>query len=127
MSKDFDGWNELKKQLDALPRAPRFSERQVWWCSIGVNVGHEQDGKNEFYNRPVVVLRKFNRQLFLGLPLSTRGPGPYRHPFTFKNRTQYALLSHLRLYDARRFQSRLGELPEDTFDELKKVVRELLK
>jgi len=124
---DFDGWNALKKQLDTLPRAPRFSEREVWWCSIGVNVGHEQDGKNKLYNRPVVVLRKFNKQLFLGVPLSTAGPGPYRHPFSFKNRQQYALISHLRLYDARRFGRRMGELPEATFNELKTEVRGLLK
>jgi len=26
---------------------PRFSEREIWWCSVGVNVGHEADSKHE--------------------------------------------------------------------------------
>jgi hypothetical protein len=24
-----------------------------------VNIGHEMDGKNQFYNRPVLIVRKF--------------------------------------------------------------------
>ncbi len=30
------------------------------WCSIGINVGDEEDGKNELYERPVLVIKKFN-------------------------------------------------------------------
>ena len=45
MEKDFDGWNKLKKEIDI--RNPIYvSERDVWFCSVGINVGSEQSGKS---------------------------------------------------------------------------------
>ena len=70
MPKDFDGWNTNKKHLDKIDQPVFFREREIWWCSIGINVGHEQDGRGSDYRRPVLVLRKFNRWLFIGVPLS---------------------------------------------------------
>ena len=62
--KDFDSWNTEKKQLEEFgPDVLIFHEREIWWCSIGVNLGDEQDGKNELFERPVLVVRKFNRKL----------------------------------------------------------------
>jgi mRNA interferase MazF len=72
MLKEFDNWNEQKKCLHKIEQLPMFSEREVWWCSLGVNVGDEQDGKGENFTRPVLVLKKFNRNLFVGVPMSTK-------------------------------------------------------
>ena len=55
--KDFDGWHPCKKQIDQLKKRPTIRQREIWWCSIGVNVGVEQDGKNSLYERPVLVVR----------------------------------------------------------------------
>ena len=55
-SKDFDGWIVKKKEYhyrDSLP--PKFKERDIWWVSIGVNIGYEEDGKHEKYLRPVLI------------------------------------------------------------------------
>jgi hypothetical protein len=30
------------------------------------------DGKNQFYNRPVLIVRKFNSHIFFGVPLTTK-------------------------------------------------------
>jgi hypothetical protein len=70
--KDFEGWNKLKQGIDKGASVPTFREREIWWCSIGVNIGHETDGKNRFYNRPVLVVRKFNTRIFWGVPLTTQ-------------------------------------------------------
>ena len=37
-----------------------FSEREVWFLKIGVNVGYEQDGNGKEYLRPAIILKKFN-------------------------------------------------------------------
>ena len=55
MQKDFLGWHRHKEQLHAQHHTPTFQEREIWWCSVGVNIGHEMDGKNQFYNRPVLM------------------------------------------------------------------------
>ena len=46
---------EQKKQLHKRKTAPRFKEREVWWCKIGLNVGVEQDGKGNNYTRPILI------------------------------------------------------------------------
>jgi hypothetical protein len=56
MQKDFPGWHRQKEQLHAQHHTPTFQEREIWWCSVGVNIGHEMDGKNQFYNRPVLMV-----------------------------------------------------------------------
>jgi len=46
--KDFDAWNVKKKLTDTkMSSAPFFKERDIWWMSIGLNVGYEEDGKHE--------------------------------------------------------------------------------
>ncbi len=47
MQKDFPGWHRQKEQLHAQHHTPTFQEREIWWCSVGVNIGHEMDGKNQ--------------------------------------------------------------------------------
>ena len=37
--KDFDRWNEQKKKLHDGEREVLFHEREIWWCSLGVNIG----------------------------------------------------------------------------------------
>ncbi len=46
MQKDFNNWNSLKQELDKNEKVLFFKEREVWWCSIGLNLGHEENGKN---------------------------------------------------------------------------------
>src|SRR4030095_356373 len=53
MQKDFPGWHRQKEQLHAQHQTPTFQEREIWWCSVGVNIGHEMDGKNR---EPCVML-----------------------------------------------------------------------
>ncbi len=70
MSKNFDIWNHHKKDLHKRERIVFFNEREVWWCSIGLNIGSEQDG-GKFFERPVLIVKKFNRDTFWALPLTT--------------------------------------------------------
>ena len=71
--KDFDSWNEEKKSLENVGHdILAFHEREIWWCSIGINLGDEQDGKNELFERPVLILKKFNNKVAWVLPMSTK-------------------------------------------------------
>ena len=127
MEKDFDSWNILKKKLDENKIAPFFKARDVWWCSIGLNVGDEENGKNQFFSRPVLVIRKFNNHLFLGLPSTTQiKENKYYHQITFKNAKQCAMMSQLRIFESRRMRSRMGNLSKGQFDEIKKRLVEII-
>jgi len=130
--KDFAGWNTLKQGIDKDAAVPTFKEREIWWCSIGVNVGHEMDGKNRFYNRPVLVVRKFNTRIFWGLPLTTQiKDNPFYFQINFKGheavaRKRCVMLSHLRLYDSKRMHDKMGWLPTEEFRAVKTALKALL-
>src|SRR3972149_11433241 len=72
MNKEFLKWHVLKSDLDRQAVSAKFQEREIWWCSLGCNIGYEQDGKHELFERPVLIVRKFNADLFWGLPLSSK-------------------------------------------------------
>ena len=128
MEKDFNNWNEEKKKLhykkaDELP----FHEREVWWCSIGVNIGDEQDGKNELFERPVLVIRKFNRKLAWVLPMSTKAkPGIYYYEIRHNGRAFSVILSQLRLISVKRFRRFIRKIPPSQSREIKARLRGFL-
>lgn len=41
MKKEFEKWNTTKMRINALADVPYFHEREIWFCSLGVNVGFE--------------------------------------------------------------------------------------
>ena len=111
MEKEFDKWSAKKKGLDKRTQIPLVSERDIFWCSIGINVGDEEDGKNELFSRPVLVFKKFSANLFWGIPMTSQNKGSeYYIPIQFKNKTNSVMVSHLRLYDAKRLGLRIGRL-----------------
>lgn len=132
--KDFDGWQLLKKQIHAEEKVPTVRQREIWWCSIGVNIGVEQDGKNALYERPVLIIRKFNHRHFMGVPLTTQLKDfPFRHTIHYRNEAEgkvregQALLSQMRSYDAMRLTRQVAKLGHKQFNELLNEIHAMLK
>jgi mRNA-degrading endonuclease toxin of MazEF toxin-antitoxin module len=46
MEKDFWKWHSLKSEIEKQIPSPLFYEREIWWCSVGANVGAEEDGES---------------------------------------------------------------------------------
>lgn len=115
--KDFDGWIVKKKETHySMSLPPQFKERDIWWVSVGVNVGFEEDGKNGNYVRPVLVVKKFNRDLFLGAPMSTKlKDNKYYVKVTVKGETVSVLTSQIRVFSPKRMWNKLAELDENDF------------
>lgn len=127
MYKDFDSWNIQKKKAHAIEERPMFKEREVWWCSLGVNVGDEQDGKGHSFARPVLVLRKFNRNICIIIPLSTQlKDSQFYYRMHFKGVEQSLLLSQIKLIDVKRFRDKMGEIPFDEMEQIKEKIRALI-
>ena len=104
-SKRFPEWLKVKATLDEVGRLTGFSEGQVWWVAIGENVGVEINGKNEHFNRPVLIYKKLSEFGFLGIPLtSQKRGGSWYVPFEFRGKTSYAALSQIRVLSVFRLQ-----------------------
>ena len=128
MSKDFKKWHDRKAHVNDIEKRPFFHEREVWFCYLGVNVGFEQDGSGEDFQRPVVIIRKFNNEICWAVPLSkTDKQGKYYFPFSFDdNMVSVAIVSQIRLLDTRRLSRRIGEIKKDVFSELISKIKALL-
>ena len=59
--KTFVAWIKVKIKAHLSERVQSFAEGEIWWVSLGQNVGYEANGKNEKFERPVLVVRKFNK------------------------------------------------------------------
>jgi mRNA interferase MazF len=122
--KDFDGWNVQKKYVQSNEKQIFFNVRDVWWIYLGHNIGREQDGKNEDYVRPVLVLRKLTNHMFIGIPLSTKKKQGYRFYLPFKHDGEEisAVLHQVRMFDSKRLKRRMYRLNQDAFEEIRASV-----
>ena len=125
--KDFTDWHKVKTNIEQKEHRIYFQIRDVFFCSIGENVGFEQDGRGEEFLRPVVVIKKFNNEVFLGVPLThTTKKGKYYFAFDFNKQKSVAILSQVRLFDAKRMKYRIGMINEKDFTVIKEKIRQLL-
>jgi len=127
--KDFDRWNDKKKKIadrnvDDLKIF--FQKREVWWCALGTNVGAEQNGKGKNFERPVLVFRKFNKHIFLGIPLTTKKKN-LALPFYFKLQgakiESIAVLSQIRLLSSKRLLRHIETISPNLFQDIKKQLK----
>jgi mRNA interferase MazF len=130
MQKDFDNWNNKKKIInEKIIENIFFREKEVWWCHLGLNVGFEQDGKNEEFRRPVLIFKKFNAETFWALPLTSKNKkGKYY--FSFKiigtEVENTANLSQIKLIDSKRLIDKMGYVEEADYLEIKNRVKRII-
>jgi mRNA interferase MazF len=118
--KDFDSWNKNKKSLNKRDSIPFSNIREVWWCSLGINIGIEIDGKNENYERPVLILKVFNKEMLWIVPLTSKPKG---NKFYFKisygeGNTSCVILSQSRIISAKRLIRKIDRLSEEIFGKI---------
>jgi len=128
MEKDFNKWNEKKKEFYLSGENKFYRPRDIWWCSMGINIGVESDGKGGDYGRPVLILRGFNKESFLGVVLTgkKRRGRYYIYLGVVEGREASANLSQIRLFDTKRLVNKMTKLNEEKFDKIRKTVKDLL-
>ncbi len=110
MEKNFDVWNERKKMIHHGEPLLTFYEREVWWCRLGLNIGVEIDGKHESFQRPVIILHKFNRDMALIVPVTGKDKTTkfYVKVSGEDGKTYTACLSHLKTLSFKRLIRKIG-------------------
>jgi len=103
--------------------------------NMGENLGFEQNGKGENFVRPVIVFKKFNRNMFLGIPLSSQvKDGSYFFKFEFDKRSKHgvvvskniAILVQMRLYSNKRLLNKIGVINKDKFEKMSEELKKLI-
>jgi len=98
-----------------------FKEGEVWWCTIGLNIGEEVFGKGVYFARPVLVLRKLTKNSFLGLPFTGREKeGSWYIPIDLPGRRSSIMLNQARVVDRKRLRDRITVIGVSDFQLIKK-------
>ena len=126
--KFFDEWNVVKKIIDQAPGVKYFNNREIWFLNLGENIGFEQNGKGDEFLRPVLIYKKFSRNLFLGVPLTSKiKTNKFYSSFSHKNKISTAILSQISLFDAKRLRYYYGRVSHQKFLIIKEKLIELIR
>jgi mRNA interferase MazF len=127
MTKDYTKWHKLKSKIDTEMKRPGYKEREIWWLRVGQNIGAEEDGKGFNFVRPVLILRGFSKDLFIGVPLSsTAKRSRFYFAFDMNGKESAALLSQTRAFDTARLLGKIGVIEPHDFVKLKTALSALL-
>jgi mRNA interferase MazF len=128
--KDFNRWNELKKKIDEkndlLGNFPK--EGEVWMSDIGLNIGYEQNGSEDNFSRPMLIIKKFNNHMFWAIPLSTKQKD-FDFYFNYidpHGKKVSAILAQMKLVSVKRLKRDIYIMPQKLFDEIRKKLKSFL-
>jgi len=127
--KEFGRWIQLKEILHfQLNNTPDVHERDLWWASVGENVGSEMNGKSEKFSRPVLIIKKLAVGFYLVAPsTSQEKDGSWYVEIQHKGRPMYICLHQIRTIDCRRLWSRLGQISGPEFKRVKNAFWKLYR
>jgi len=125
---EFDKWNKIKKQLNKKENI-EFYQGNIYFMSIGKNIGYESIGKKELFLRPVLVYKKLSKSTFIGIPLTSKQKeGSYYFSFNYKKGiTSTAMLNQMRVFDIRRSEYLSGKVNKNIYKNLENKINEFMK
>lgn len=126
---NFDIWNTQKKNIHAKEKVPYFHDREIWYSSFGINVWVEQNGKGEYFLRPLVVIKKLNRHSFYALPLTSVDKSRSIHHVEIdwfeSEKRSFASLAQLKIVSSKRLIEKKGMVTKEDYKRLLEKIKEL--
>jgi mRNA interferase MazF len=119
---NFKNWFKLKVSLWKFENNKIvFKQNDIWWCSLGMNLGEEVFSKGKLFSRPVLIFKKFTSNSFLGLPLTSRSKsGSWYTRITLSKKGNWVILNQARILDKKRLIDRMGALDDEDIKRVKK-------
>lgn len=125
--KNFDKWTFLKKNIEQAKVIKFANRREIWWCSLGENIGTEFCGKNDLYERPVLILKVFNKETLKVLPLTSKEKyGLYYIRILLGDKVSFGSLSQVKTMSAKRLSRKIGRINLSQFENIIKVYKATL-
>ena len=125
MEKEFDKWNEKKKEINSKKQKFYVKQREIWSVRMWKNVWFEEDWKWEDFERPVLVLKKI-WIMYLCIAMTTKWKN---NDFYYKlwdtKDSSYVILSQVKLFDLKRFHYKIRTLAKSEFLEIQKRLKTL--
>ncbi|MDP3735684.1 MAG: type II toxin-antitoxin system PemK/MazF family toxin [bacterium] len=92
---------------------PLVSRSDIWWASVGENVGSEVDGKSGLFSRPVIIFKKLAHGFYFVIPTTTKvREGTWYVDVRHHGKNMAVCLHQARAIDHRRLSSKIGTLDD---------------
>ena len=124
----FFEWAKLKIKIHFSEKEVYFREGEIWWASLGLNIGFEINGKSEDFERPILIIKKFNQYVVWAVPLSTKNKpdNKYYFRYEFGKNTYSAIISQLKLMSSKRLLRKIGIFPFASYVQIRKEIKKLI-
>ena len=131
MEENFDKWNQVKKNVQEDEKTRLFKQRDIFFITMGQNIGFEQNGKGENFVRPIVILKKITNQMFIGIPLSSQlkdGDWFFKFEFNIKDKISLniAILPQIRMFSSKRLLNKIGVMKIEDFEKMKDKIKKFI-
>ncbi len=126
--KSFLDWITVKIIVDGdINKVVYFDEGQIWWVNLGHNIGSEQNGKHGNFERPVLILKRFNQDTLWCLPISSKiKEGKYYYNISNGTNINSINLSQLRLISSKRLLRIISRIDAKHFEIVKDKIRKMI-
>jgi mRNA interferase MazF len=127
--KRFLEWIGLKEKLHGLKHQPPLVSRgDLWWASLGENVGSEINGKSKLFSRPVIIFKKLAHAFYFVIPTTSKiHEGTWYVEFRHQEMNMVACLHQARAMDHRRLSTKLGTLDDADMARVENAFHDLYK
>jgi mRNA interferase MazF len=125
----YNNWNIKKQEIQFSDiEETYFKEGDIWWCSLGQNIGTESYGKGRDYRRPILVIRKLSEDLCIALPLTSKTKiGTWFVDILLNYESRCVMLYQIRTLNRKRFQRKMGEVSIEDYIKVKEKLESLLE
>ena len=130
MEKEFDNWNNLKKLIHKKEVNDEFNfhSGDIWWTALGINIGKEINGKNETFERPVLILKVINKHTLYVLPLTSKDHFTDKYHFKVNYEdggSGVVVFSQIRVVSSNRLLRKLSKIDKGGLEEVKELFASL--
>ncbi|HCC83296.1 TPA: hypothetical protein DEP96_00430 [Candidatus Uhrbacteria bacterium] len=126
----FEAWHKRKQIIvdRETYRQIFFREKDVWWCSLGLNIGTESYGKGDWFRRPVLILKKLSNDLCICPPItSKRRIGSWFASIMINGIEKWVMLCQIKTLHRKRFGIKIGFISDSDFTKVKEKLESLLE
>jgi len=107
-----------------------FREKEIWWVALGKNIGYEIGGKHKLFERQVLILKKYSKDMCFVLPLTTqiKDPKPwYQVTIKVENKLNAVNISQGRTISRKRLLRKITVLETEEYNNIINLFVETFK
>lgn len=121
-------WMKLKIKIHHAEINLFPKRKEIWWIRFGQNIGVEVNGKHDQFERPAIIIKVFNLDSFLVVPITSKiKRGEYLIGFlSNSNEKKMANLAQIRTVSINRFIRKVEVLNDTNFNQIIDKIKNFL-